>query len=357
MKIYLVGGSVRDHQMGLQSKDQDWVVVGATAADMLKQGYVQVGADFPVFLHPQTHEEYALARLERKVADGYHGFEVSTAGVTLEEDLSRRDLTINAMAYDKQGVLVDPYGGSHDLKLKVLRHVGPAFSEDPVRILRVLRFHARFGPQWRVAEETAALMHHIVDSGEADHLVSERVWKETSRALQEPHAWLYLQGLLELKLLKRPAFSAFSALNDANVALARKASFLAAPGTVQAVCALNLDQIASSMRNPPAGVPAEVWRLAGAVARFPMPPSALAEAWLKVFDGCAAFKGTTLVNDLFSVWSCRDNHAAEAPRLLAAALAVDTKEISAAMTPGPSVGEAISKARLNAIESALKAFG
>lgn len=185
MKKYLVGGAVRDALLGLTVREQDWVVTGATPEDMAAQGYRPVGKDFPVFLHPQSKEEYALARTERKTARGYHGF-VFHAGpeVTLEDDLIRRDLTVNAIAQDADGTLIDPYGGQRDIKEKILRHVSPAFAEDPVRILRVARFATRFAPMgFRVADETIALMRQMVELGEADALVPERVWRECERAL------------------------------------------------------------------------------------------------------------------------------------------------------------------------------
>lgn len=184
MQIYLVGGAVRDELLGLQAADRDWVVVGSTAAAMLAAGYLPVGKDFPVFLHPQTHEEYALARTERKIAAGYAGFRCyAAADVTLEQDLLRRDLTINAMARDKNGTLIDPYGGAADLRAGILRHVSPAFSEDPVRILRTARFAARY--DFRVAPETAALMCDMVSNGEINALVTERVWQELAKGLME----------------------------------------------------------------------------------------------------------------------------------------------------------------------------
>lgn len=184
MKVYLVGGSVRDELLGLPVQDRDYVVVGADPAEMLRQGYRPVGADFPVFLHPETHEEYALARTERKTGPGYKGFSFHAApDVTLEDDLKRRDLTINAMARGEDGVLIDPHGGAADLRAGVLRHVSAAFAEDPVRILRVARFAARFG--FALAPETLALMTSMVERGEADALVPERVWQELARGLME----------------------------------------------------------------------------------------------------------------------------------------------------------------------------
>jgi len=184
MNIFEVGGAVRDRLLGLPVKDHDYVVVGATPEEMLRLGYMPVGKDFPVFLHPQTREEYALARTERKTAPGYKGFQVYAApDVTLEQDLSRRDFTINAIACNAEGGLIDPYGGVADLKAGVLRHVGAAFAEDPVRILRGARFAARFG--FNIAPETLALMRSMASSGEVDALVPERVWQELAKGLME----------------------------------------------------------------------------------------------------------------------------------------------------------------------------
>ena len=185
MQVYRVGGAVRDRLLGLDVNDHDWVVVGATPAQMLAAGYTQVGQDFPVFLHPQTKDEYALARTERKSGPGHRGFEVhADASVTLEEDLARRDLTINAIAQRDDGTLIDPYHGQRDLQAGVLRHVSPAFAEDPVRILHLARFAARW-PHFTVAPDTIALCAQMVASGEVDALVAERVWQELARGLME----------------------------------------------------------------------------------------------------------------------------------------------------------------------------
>lgn len=197
MHIYLVGGAVRDALLNRPVIDHDHVVVGALPEDMLALGYQPVGKDFPVFLHPDTGEEYALARTERKTGRGYHGFVFQAdATVTLEQDLARRDLTINAIAQDTDGTLTDPYGGVRDLEARVLRHVSPAFVEDPVRVLRVARFAARFASLgFTVAEETMALMRQMVADGEVDHLVPERVWAETRKALGEPQPSAFLRVL------------------------------------------------------------------------------------------------------------------------------------------------------------------
>ena len=193
LKIYCVGGAVRDRLLGLPVQDRDWVVVGSTPEEMAARGFQPVGKDFPVFLHPKTHEEYALARTERKTAPGYKGFIVhASPDVTLEQDLLRRDFTINAMAEDADGKLIDPYGGEVDLRAGILRHVSAAFNEDPVRILRAARFVARFG--FSIAPETLALMRSMVDNGEVDALVPERVWQELARGLMEKSPARFFPG-------------------------------------------------------------------------------------------------------------------------------------------------------------------
>ncbi|MCJ0929079.1 tRNA nucleotidyltransferase (CCA-adding enzyme) [Acinetobacter lwoffii] len=204
MQVYLVGGAVRDHLLGHPYHEKDYVVVGATPAQMLDLGYQPVGKDFPVFLHPQTKEEYALARTERKSGTGYHGFEFHTdVSVTLEQDLIRRDLTINAMAMDDAGQVYDPYGGQQDLEKRILRHVSDAFVEDPLRVLRIARFAARYtSAGFVIADETLALMQRLTESGELNALTPERVWKETSRALSERHADVYFEVLRECGALK-----------------------------------------------------------------------------------------------------------------------------------------------------------
>jgi tRNA nucleotidyltransferase (CCA-adding enzyme) len=204
MKTYLVGGAVRDRLLGLPVKDRDFVVVGATPDELLALHFKPVGKDFPVFLHPETNEEHALARTERKTGRGYHGFAFDTERrVTLQDDLRRRDLTINAIAEDENGELVDPFGGADDLRDRILKHVSPSFAEDPVRILRVARFAARFASRgFRIADETMRLMTAMVDSGEADHLVPERVWAETQKALAEPNPSAFVRALRDCGALR-----------------------------------------------------------------------------------------------------------------------------------------------------------
>lgn len=195
-QVYLVGGAVRDKLLNIQSKDNDYVVIGETPETMEALGFLSIGSDFPVYLHPNTKEEYALGRTERKSGKGYTGFVVDASpNVTLEEDLARRDLTINSMALDENGTIIDPFNGQADLKNKILRHTTHAFVEDPVRVLRIARFLARYGSEWSIHPSTTALMHELKNKGELEHLVPERVWLETEKALGEKHPELYFQAL------------------------------------------------------------------------------------------------------------------------------------------------------------------
>lgn len=206
MKVYLVGGAVRDELMGLDPKDRDYVVTGTTPAEMLALGYSQVGADFPVFLHPQTKEEYALARVERKTGAGYHGFEVRTDNVRIEDDLYRRDLTINSIAKDMEtGEIVDPWGGVADLKKRVLRATSEAFEEDPLRVIRLARFAARY-PDFTIAEETMKLCHRMVEANQLDELPNERFWAEMKKAYDSPNFWMFFYYMLQLRSLRGTRF-------------------------------------------------------------------------------------------------------------------------------------------------------
>jgi len=236
MEIYLVGGAVRDKLLGLPVKERDWVVVGSTADAMLALGYQPVGKDFPVFLHPQTKEEYALARTERKTAPGYTGFETSAdPGITLEEDLLRRDLTINAIAETTDGELIDPYGGKADLNNRLLRHVSPAFVEDPVRILRIARFAARFAKRgFHIAPATNQLMRSMVANSEVDHLVPERVWAELVKALATDNPAQFFRVLAACDALQI-LFPEFTALQKGNPADAHAQADLTLPVLQQAV--------------------------------------------------------------------------------------------------------------------------
>lgn len=213
MKTYSVGGCVRDLVMGVSPKDRDYVVVGATESEMIALGYERVGKDFPVFLHPETRDEYALARTERKTGSGYGGFSVDVVGISLEDDLFRRDLTINAMAMDEFGEIIDPYGGRSDIEDRILRHVSEHFSEDPVRILRIARFSARYG--FSIAEETMDMMRSMVEDGEFDSLTEERVWKEFEKALQEPFFDKFIRSLSDVGALQKlPGFCNFEAPSE-----------------------------------------------------------------------------------------------------------------------------------------------
>ena len=205
MKAYLVGGAVRDTLLKLPVRERDWVVIGETPEAMIARGYTEVGRDFPVFLHPETKDEYALARIERKTSHGYKGFAVhATPDVSLEDDLIRRDLTINAMAIMDNGEIFDPYGGQKDLENKIFRHISPAFCEDPVRVLRIARFCARYQHLgFSIAPETQKLLHEMVEQGEIDHLVPERVWAETAKALSEQSPAAYFQALRDCAALAR----------------------------------------------------------------------------------------------------------------------------------------------------------
>ena len=232
MKAYVVGGAVRDQLMGAPANDRDWVVVGATPEQMLAAGFTPVGRDFPVFLHPQTHEEYALARTERKSGKGYHGFVFHAApDVTLEQDLARRDLTINAIALDPDsGTLIDPFRGAADVRAGVLRHVSEAFAEDPVRLLRVARFAARW-PRFAVADATLALLRRLVDEGEVDALVAERAWQELSRGLAEARPSRMFEVLRACGALARlaPEFEAWCAADAQRAASLMRALDAAPP--------------------------------------------------------------------------------------------------------------------------------
>ncbi len=268
MKAYIVGGAIRDALLGLPVSDRDWVVVGATPEDMLAAGFRPVGKDFPVFLHPQTREEYALARTERKTAPGYRGFVVhAEPSVTLEDDLQRRDLTINAIAQDEAGEYIDPWGGRRDLADRQFRHVSPAFAEDPVRILRVARFAARF-TDFTTAPETLALMRSMVEAGEVDHLVPERVWQEISRGLMAAQPSRMLALLAECGALARlmPELDASNA--EARGKLVDAAANTAAPPCVRyALMVVPLAPAATASLSARLKVPIDCKDLATMLAR------------------------------------------------------------------------------------------
>lgn len=362
MKCYLVGGAVRDKLLGLPVRERDWVVVGATPAEMTDAGFKPIGKDFPVFLHPSSNEEYALARTERKDGHGYHGFICySSPTVTLEEDLARRDLTINAIAEDADGRLIDPYGGQRDLKLRLLRHVSPAFVEDPLRVLRIARFAARFaGLGFRIADETTTLMGEIVASGEVDHLVPERVWKETERALTEPNPEVYFQTLLACGALERltdPALwrddteraldAVWSALQNSararHCAPVRFAALLigAPAGLVSTTC--------ERLKTPKQY--AELALLAAQRHRE-VRGAHSAQTAFALLEGCDAARRPERFLDLLRACAAWGElpFAARLERALAAYRAVDTAPLLAQGLTGKAVGAALAKARAAAVE-------
>jgi tRNA nucleotidyltransferase (CCA-adding enzyme) len=346
VKTYVVGGAVRDELLGLPVKDRDHVVVGSTPQEMERAGYKPVGKDFPVFLHPTTHEEYALARTERKSGRGYKGFTVhASPDVTLEEDLKRRDLTINAMAKGDDGTIVDPFGGRKDLERKILRHVSEAFAEDPVRILRTARFAARFG--FAVAPETMALMKKMVSSGEADYLVPERVWQELAKGLMEDEPERMFEVLeaagLQQKLLpevrERMGLTGSLAVRFARLAWPLQES------EVQALC--------ERLK-----VPNEVRELALLACRnrVALRGSRLAspEALLELLKRSDAFRRPERFHELLEV-AKRDKpivDTARVERALEAAKAVDAGAIAAQASDPKQIAQLIDEARVQAIERA-----
>jgi tRNA nucleotidyltransferase (CCA-adding enzyme) len=368
MKVYVVGGAVRDELLGLPVQDRDYVVVGATPERMIEQGYMPVGSDFPVFLHPETKEEHALARTERKTAPGYRGFVFhASPEVTLEEDLRRRDFTVNAMARDEDGSLIDPHGGERDLRQGLLRHVSDAFAEDPVRILRAARFAARFG--FAVAPETMALMRAMVGAGEADALVPERVWQEISRGLMElepSRMFVVLRASgalarvlpeLEALLASPAAASALAALDEAAL---RKASLAVRYATLLRFLPGAAAVEAASARLK---APTECRDLAilasRECARVSNAPALAPDELLGLVEHCDALRRPARFADLIEACDCaRGPGAGRFPQreLLQAALAavqsVDAGAI-AASRPADLPG-AIHAARLAAVRSHVK---
>ncbi len=348
MKTYVVGGAVRDELLGLPVKDRDHVVVGATPEEMVRRGYKPVGKDFPVFLHPQTHEEYALARTERKSGRGYKGFTVHAApDVTLEEDLRRRDLTINAIARAEDGTLIDPFGGESDLRSGVLRHVSEAFAEDPVRILRVARFAARFG--FRVDEGTMKLMQDMVSSGEADALVPERVWQEFAKGLMEPQPRRMFE-VLEASGLRRkllPELRQVPALFRGSLPV--RFALLAWPlaeDEVAALCerlrapneARELAELASrnrgALRGAACAEPGELLALLKRADAFRRP-----ERFAQLIEAARL--------------AAPEADVARVERARAAAAAVDAGAVAASASAAPAIPALIDEARTRAIAGAL----
>ena len=380
MRIYTVGGAVRDELLGLPVKDRDYVVVGATPEDMTRLGYTPVGKDFPVFLHPRTHEEYALARTERKTARGYKGFQVHAAPeVTLEQDLSRRDLTINAIARDEAGQLIDPYGGAEDLKRGVLRHVSPAFAEDPVRILRAARFAARFG--FEVAPETLLLMRAMVEAGEVDALVPERVWQELATGLMEASPSKMFVLLRDCGALARvlPELDSVWMSQAPYQHAQRLLDLAAARGRVLEVRYAVLACALASTPEPGAA-PEHALRKMSARLRAPSDCAELAllalrereqiaqgaqleaEAVVALFQACDAWRRPTRFGQLLQAVESAEGGGAEAamaePRLLAAlsaARAVDAAAIARAESEPQKIAARLRLARVAAVSAALAA--
>lgn len=354
MKIYVVGGAVRDRLLGLTPGDRDYVVVGSSPNEMIAAGYQPVGKDFPVFLHPQTHEEYALARTERKTGHGYHGFSCYAApDVTLEEDLLRRDLTVNAMAEDATGVVIDPYGGQQDLQARVLRHVSEAFAEDPVRILRVARFAARF-PQFSVAPETQSLMRTMVHSGEAKHLVAERVWQELSRGLmaeQPERLFAVLDACGAAKdlfagILPPPGVLACAVQHELTLPV-RVALWLSAC-TVE-----HVNDLTNALR-----LPTDCKDMALLLSRYQralLTPDALsAEDQLEILERCDALRRTDRFKALLSALPCLGADAVRAAnwlKILAAAAGVNAGAIALAVRTQEHIASRIRDARIEAIRN------
>ena len=410
MKVFLVGGAVRDRLLGRSSGDRDWVVVGTTPEVMGAAGYLPVGRDFPVFLHPRTHEEYALARTERKTSPGYHGFVFRTGPeVTLEDDLSRRDLTINAMAQAEDGTLVDPWGGQADLAARVLRHVGSAFAEDPVRILRLARFAARF-TDFSVAPETLALCRAMVEAGEVDALVPERVWQELSRGLMEARPSRMIEVLRDCGALARllpevdalfgvPQRADYHPEIDTGVHLMMVLDMAERLGTalpVRFACLTHdlgkattpadilprhlghegrsvklLGPLAARLR-----VPVECRELAELVARehgnLHASAGFGAEALVRLFDRCDAWRRPERFEQALQACECdargrlgfEERPYPQADRLrgaLAAARAVDSGAVSAEALArglkGPAIGQALQQARIAAVAAAVAVPG
>ena len=366
MKIYSVGGAVRDELLGLPVKDRDYVVVGATPEEMVKLGFKPVGREFPVFLHPATHEEYALARTERKVARGYHGFEFRAApDVTLEQDLERRDLTINAIARNDKGLLIDPHGGAADLKAGVLRHVGPAFAEDPVRILRVARFAARFG--FEIAPATRALMRQMVADGEVDALVPERVWQEFARGLMEVQPSRMFRVLRDCEALGRiaPELDDLLAQEDTAepVLAGLDASAAADCGLEVRFAALlrSLDPLAVEALCTRLKVPAACRDLALLAARHCntiLDAAELdADALLELFDSSDAWRRPERFGLLVTAALIAAPHAAAArsriERAHAAAVAVNAGAVASAGGVPEEIRGRLRRARCGAIHEAL----
>jgi tRNA nucleotidyltransferase (CCA-adding enzyme) len=355
MKTYLVGGAVRDIAMGLEPKDRDYVVVGETVEAMLARGFRQVGKDFPVFHHPETGDEYALARVERKCGAGHTGFTVSTRGVSLEEDLSRRDLTINSMAMDADGRIVDPYQGQRDLKERVFRHTSAAFSEDPLRILRIARFLARLGPQWSVAPETLDLIEQMLSQNALDELPFERFWKELERGLMEPYPELMFGFMHEYQLFSRveklrPLEARPQAEAEPLLRLAAAAGQSAAVRFAVA-CNCRADE-----RERPQALPVEFWHIARAAQTVDALPvrkfsSATANEKLRVVQALDAIRRPGRCAEVLAALQLAGAFDEEGiHRAILALKAIDNQALAAGCKTGAEVGARLELERHRVLE-------
>lgn len=361
MQTYLVGGAVRDEMLSRKVTERDWVVVGATPAEMEAQGFTQVGKDFPVFLHPKTREEYALARTERKSGRGYTGFVCDASpAVTLEDDLLRRDLTVNAMAKRQDGTIIDPYNGQADLKARYLRHVSDAFSEDPLRVFRVARFAARYAHLgFRVHEDTVALMQQMAASGELTSLTAERVWQETRRSLMEQDPVVFFEVLAdahaladwfdELPVPPHPCFETLKLAAKQALPLEQRMAVLCARLAVD-----DADTLCTRLKAPNAV--RDLVRLSAKYSETLISAELTADTMLAVFDQVDAWRKPQRFDALLDVcWCLSDAKAAFDVRrqrlhsALKAALSVDARVIAASGIRGPEIRDAIRTARHHAI--------
>lgn len=360
METYLVGGAVRDEYMGLKPKDRDHVVIGATPAQMLKAGYEEVGKDFAVFLHPKTKEEHALARTLRKSAGGPASFAQDLENVTLEEDLGRRDLTINSMAKDESGLVIDPYGGRADIDKKILRHTSAAFREDPLRVLRTARFLAQLGPDWTIAPETRSLMHEMVVAGEVDHVPADRTWVEIEKGLKTPHPGLMLLVMRELGLLDRPAFGAYAGASRPDVDGLQAA--VEAGAGVEVRFALAVPGLAPIAIMSAARIPVHVRDVAlafraGLAVGLEDFAQMDAEGRLKVLESVDAVRQKDRLVHVLSALDCFTGRQVASCSVVAAAAAVraiNQREVIGTEKDPQTIQERIRAARIDAISLATK---
>lgn len=356
MKIYLVGGAVRDKLLGYPFHEHDWVVVGARPEELLDQGFQQVGKDFPVFLHPKTKDEYALARTERKSGAGYHGFICDfSPDITLEEDLSRRDLTINAMAEDDNGDIVDPYGGQNDLKNRILRHVSPAFSEDPLRILRVARFAARYAHLgFAVADDTQALMREMSDNGELSTIAAERVWVELVKALNEKSPAAFFKVLLDCRAL-HALFPIWPPALNKNIldTLSRAAQLnldtdIRFAITCSELNASECKKLCSELR----ASNSTAWLAERCAADIPLPELEKEEDWLSLLEHFDYARRPQLLDAFITAAKLLLPTEARLEQLQAAATrlqSIQAAELIAQGFSGPALGKALREERLKAL--------